>query len=180
MSTVYPDVNKYWTNDTQLCWAAACANALCYTGWSDLTLEQTFNYFQALGDYSGTATSGFYLFFREYLCRKQKLTPYIKILAPSSLWFCKNLESLGACAVLAIKRGFKESGHVVTAYKAVMKSNVNDSREISHFVCADSDDKESGDFLLTVNYDIVAKKMGTDYYKDNNGFISMATVLFPE
>lgn len=178
----YPDFNKQWDGtDNNLCWAAACANALCYTGWSDLTLEQTFNYFKALGNYGGTATYGFNLFFRDYLHRKQSLAPYIRILAPSSLWFCKNLESLGACAVLTLKRGYKESGHIVTAYKAVMKTNKGDPREISHFVCTDSDDDQFGDFELSVNYDINDKKMKTDYHQeDGKVFISMATVLFPE
>lgn len=34
MSVSYPDVNKYGANDANLCWAAATANALTWTGWN--------------------------------------------------------------------------------------------------------------------------------------------------
>ena len=82
---------------------------------------------------------------------------------------------------MTLKRGYKESGHIVTAYKAVMKTNKDDPGEISHFVCTDSDDDQSGDFELSVNYDINDKKMKTDYHQEESKvFISMATVLFPE
>lgn len=43
MSTVYPDVNKYGTFDTKLCWAAVVSNALAWTGWN-----------QAMAQASGT------------------------------------------------------------------------------------------------------------------------------
>lgn len=167
MSTVYPDVNKYWTNDTQLCWAAAVSNALAWTGWN-----------QAMAQASGTDVMNEWEIYDYFISHSEKgqndkewrVLPAIRWILEQhnvpvnyaevaqyrpahdlflSVPFLASAER--RCAlfdIYAYDMNYKKFGHGLTVYKTnrAFSSGYssNDPRSVESFFFCDSDDETSG------------------------------------
>ncbi|MBR5626369.1 MAG: hypothetical protein IKW74_01950 [Thermoguttaceae bacterium] len=178
------DINKIGDgSDSKLCWAAAVANALIYTGWALETPDEVFAQMRALvgKNIPGTALRGLNMYFRKHISTTISLGHYIKILPPSFLWVLRDLRNLGGCAILSLKNGNPEDGHVLTAYDSSLSGYPqNDIRAINSFLCVDSDDSRTGTFVVSLNYDTENRIMKTDYYLNGRqSYVFAATLLLP-
>lgn len=185
-----PDFNKRWDGtDIYLCWAAAAANALSYTGWANETPEEIFDLIKReTGNIGNAATAGIYIYIRRHLKNISLLNMYVKILPSSSLWVCHGMRERGACAILGLLNDYSNSGHVITAYETVPKEDVEteDVRSIKQFICTDSDDTsgeilpQEREFAVNVDYDLVSKQLNTDYIlNQKKSFINLAVLILP-
>ena len=185
-----PDFNKRWDgSDHYLCWAAAAANALSYTGWANESPEEIFDLIKnETGNVKNTAAAGIYIFVRRHLKSISPLNMYVKLLPSSSLWVCHGMKERGACAILGLLNDCINPGHVITAYETVLKENteIEDVRSIKQFICTDSDDTlgepfpQEREIAVNINYDLVSKQLNTDYIlNQSKTFINLAVLILP-
>lgn len=159
--TVYPDVNKYDWNDSNLCWAASCSNALAWTGWnraiaaargvSALDEEDLYNIYRfecprGISDQAWEPIDAIDWILKYHRIR----VPLLKVAqsrTPSDFFLAKSiLESGRNCVVLGIwtmTQDNQYSGHALTNYLTFHGSGgngENDPRRVSEIVYTDSDD----------------------------------------
>ena len=187
MIEIAPDVNKIKDGtDSELCWAAACSNALAYTEWGDI---DPYNTYEKILKYNGNegGRSGEKLkqYIKAVLKQRVPLTPYVKIVPPLSLIHYTDLESKGACAILSLHVKGRDSGHAITAY-SIVPNNQNDVRDGFHCDCVDSDDATQEQrlqirvFNVALTYDPLKKGLTTDYILGIEfAYIRSAVILYP-
>ena len=184
------DVNKIQDGtDSALCWAAAAANALSYTGWANESPEEIFDLIKSeTGNVKNAAAAGIYVFVRRHLKSISPLNMYVKLLPSSSLWVCHGMKERGACAILGLLNDYIDPGHVITAYETVIKENteIEDVRSIKQFICTDSDDTlgepfpQEREITVNIDYDITSKQLNTDYILNKRkSFIDLAVLVLP-
>ena len=164
MSTIYPDVNKYYQGDTKLCWAAAAANALVWTGWNQAlaqargtpvmdeeTLYLYFKVFSPKGmtNQGWSAIEAIAWILENYgvnvpiLKVAQRRTPYELFLCPFFL-----SEQDHRCAIFSVSSVLpnEEFDHEITAYEVSNDITrgfaANDPRSVSMSTYCDSDDRK--------------------------------------
>lgn len=184
------DVNKIQDGtDSALCWAAACANALTYTGWNSRDPFDLYDDIKRVKENKGNGLFRGLVFCFCLLGIKICYSEYTRILPTSFLNACGNLEEKNACLLLSIAADGLKSGHALTAYRSVFDKtrSQDDIRSLKQFLCVDSDDSDivnrftERTFLLNMAYDIEKKRMETDYkLNGNKTYIRYAVLLLPE
>ena len=161
MSTIYPDVNKYYQGDSNLCWAAACANALVWTGWnqaiaaargvSALDEEGIYDIYRlecprGISDQGWEAIDAI-----DWILKYHRIRiPLLKVAqsrSPSDFFLANSILSRPRnCVILGIwtitPKG-KVSAHALTNYVTFhgdRGNGDNDPRRVSEIVYTDSDD----------------------------------------
>ncbi len=171
------DVNKYWDGrDDYLCWGAAIANALSFTGLLDRAPYEIYDMIRAGSNrerhWIYQAITAFY---RIELQREVPVDCF-KILPPSSIWVLNEMERIGACAILGLTDEDGLNGHALTAYRT--KENIdfasNDPRSVKQLYCADSDDDMEELLWLETEYNIREKKARLKY---KEGYVLRCAVL---
>ena len=190
MTEDWIDVNKIQDGtDSALCWAAACANALTYTGWSN---SDPFDLYDDIRQVKKNKGNG--LFRGLVFCfRLLKITiyysKYIMALPTSFLNVCGNLEEKHACLLLSIATEGNRSGHALTAYRSAFdkQRRQDDIRALKQFLCVDSDDSDivnrrtKRTFLLNMTYNIEKKRLETDYVLNGKkAYIRYGVLLLPQ
>lgn len=180
MAENWSDVNKYNDGiDDYLCWGAAMANALSFTGIVDGGAYDIYDMIRAGSNgerhWLWDAIEKFFLF--------EIGTPppldCFKILPPSMIWGLHGMEALGGCAILAISDQNGENGHALTAYETVIRSGFrsDDPRSVKQLICADSDDDQTGLLRFDIEYDVRTKRINLDYNGDF--FLTHAVLVLP-
>lgn len=162
MSTVYPDVNKYWINDTQLCWASACANALAWTGWNQaiaaarsvpaLDEEGIYDIYRfecpmGIGDQRWEVIDAIDWILKYHQIR----VPLLKVAqsrSTSDFFLARTILSRGGCVVLGVQtygniNPADNYGHAITMYETLYGTGgngENDPRRVESILFTDSDD----------------------------------------
>ena len=163
MSTIYPDVNKYKANDTELCWAAAASNALVWTGWNQamaqasggsvLTEEEIYDYFRNYS-FKGMTDDGWFVLpaIRWILSEFKVDVDYMRVAqyrSPHDLFlsvpaFNTNGRTCALFDLYLDEIYGSYSGHVITVYRTYPQTapshKENDPRIVQSFLFCDSDD----------------------------------------
>ena len=174
------DVNKYGDGtDDYLCWGAALANALSFTGLVKMEAYDIYNIIRSDSNrerhWIWDSIENFFLF---ELGKTPPLNCF-KILPPSMIWVLNGMEALGGCAILAISDRNRENGHALTAYETVrdIGFSSDDPRSVKQLICADSDDRQTVLHQIDVEYNIQTKKIKMDYYGEF--FLTHAVLVLP-
>ena len=190
MSNNYPDVNKNWINDNNLCWAAA-SNALAYTHWNRLfgepSSEEIFTIFKTESE-PGRQNQGWRAhlaigwLLKDYYHLRVPVTEVVQDRSPFDLCLMKYNPPLlraGGCGIFDIGWDDKHrSGHDITFYDISVISVTPDPRAVRSALCVDSDDNSTQTFNLDLEYDISSR-----LYKvtlgNRDGFIFGWTAVQP-
>ena len=166
--TDFYDVNKYWDgNDDFLCWGAAIANALSFTGLLDKGPYEIYDMIRG-----GTNGEKHWIYkaitaFYHIELRREVPIECFKILPPHSLWVLNKMETIGACAILGLTDEDGLNGHALTVYRTQENTHFasSDPRSVKQLYCADSDDEKEYFFWSEVEYDIQEKNARLKYRK---------------
>lgn len=190
MAEDWIDVNKIQDGtDSALCWAAACANALTYTGWNSSDPFDLYDDIKRVKKNEGYGLYRGLIFCFRLLKIRIYYSKYTMVLPTSFLNICGNLEEKHACLLLSIATEGKMPGHALTAYCSFFDETrrQDDIRSLKQFLCVDSDDSDSGNrftvrtFRLNITYNIKKKRMETDYILNGDrAYIRYAVLLLPE
>lgn len=162
MSVSYPDVNKYYQGDSSLCWAAACANALAWTGWnhaiaaarsvSALDEEDIYDIYRfecprGIGDQAWEVIDAI-----DWILKYHRIqVPLLKVAqsrSPSDFFLARTILSRSGCIVLGIQsygniNPYDNIGHAITMYETLYGTGgngENDPRRVESILFTDSDD----------------------------------------
>ncbi|MBQ6159255.1 MAG: hypothetical protein IJJ20_09635 [Thermoguttaceae bacterium] len=183
MSNNYPDVNKNWINDNNLCWAAASANALVYSGWNHLmgniTEYQIFDIFK--NSYSpGIMNQGHRphtaidWLLNDYYQLGIPVTDVIQKRSPHDIVLFKEDLSVfrqGGCGILYIAWDLqRRHSHVITFYDVTVTNSDNDPRSVYTILSVNSDDHVNQTFNQRLTFD-VSKRFYTLNLRGLDGYV---------
>lgn len=174
MASRYPDVNKTWTGDTALCWAASAANALAWTGWNrriaaargavSLSEYDLYLIFKTEMPEGVANTDSWPINAAEWILKRHEidvpLLDVAQVRPVHDLFLAPDYITGHNCAVLSIYPDSDEVGHALTVYEATGDAQpaANDPRSFRSCVYTDSDDYESAERELAVlSYDVSAR-----------------------
>ena len=183
--TFYPNVKKNGPSESNLCWAAACANVLSQTGWidrSDLLDEYDLynQYKNRFGNEMNSIMTGVNYFFSDILHFKYNPREAVRIIPPRQIYFCGNMPKKRQSAALEVIRR-NGAKHVLTCYEIqrsiAEKFASDDPRRYRSAIYVDSDFSEDIETLF-LTYD--AKKHFTSVeYRDDDWELYCVVLLSP-
>ncbi len=183
--TYYANVKKSGSSESNLCWAAACANVLSQTGWidrSDLLDEyDLYNQYKIrFGNEMKNIMVGINYFFTDILHTRYNPREVVRIIHPRQIFFCGRMPEKHQSAILGVirKNGAK---HALTCYEIqksiAEKFDSDDPRRYRSAIYVDSDFSED---LETLFFSYDAKNhITTVEYRDENWELYCIVLVSP-
>ena len=170
----YPDIDQTKTN---LCWAAACANALTYAGWNPVFgasgVAELYTMFAGLFPQGVLDQTYWPLSAVRDLIKDRGIAAdpldIIKQRPPYDFPLIEPLIASGGCAILQMDLYYGSTyvnSHALTAYDASYDNNFSskDPRRVTRLTYVDSEDSAQAIYEMSVTYNPIQRIYLSDYH----------------